>query len=254
MILCLDCGNTSIKFALVENDKIFKSYLIRTIRERSSDEYAYSLSTLIGKDVKVEAAIISSVVPLLTPILHRAIEIVFNVDALILGKKIKTKLPLKIDNPNELGADMLSGAVAAKIKYGEASLVADLGTATKIYIVDKNGAFIGGAISSGIEISLKSLVSSTSQLLETPIIVPNTVIGRNTKDCIESGIVYGQAFMIREFAKEMENECGYKLKRILTGGFSKIIRNVLNDFIYDENLILDGLYQIYLMNEEKKNA
>lgn len=254
MILCLDCGNTSIKFALVENDKIFKSYLIRTIRERSSDEYAYSLSTLIGKDVKVEAAIISSVVPLLTPILHRAIEIVFNVDALILGKKIKTKLPLKIDNPNELGADMLSGAVAAKIKYGEASLVADLGTATKIYIVDKNGAFIGGAISSGIEISLKSLVSSTSQLLETPIIVPNTVIGRNTKDCIESGIVYGQAFMIREFAKEMENECGYKLKRILTGGFSKIIRNVLNDFVYDENLILDGLYQIYLMNEEKKNA
>ena len=254
MILCLDCGNTSIKFALVENDKIFKSYLIRTIRERSSDEYAYSLSSLIGKDVKVEAAIISSVVPLLTPILHRAIEIVFNVDALILGKKIKTKLPLKIDNPNELGADMLSGAVAAKIKYGEASLVADLGTATKIYIVDKNGAFIGGAISSGIEISLKSLVSSTSQLLETPIIVPNTVIGRNTKDCIESGIVYGQAFMIREFAKEMENECGYKLKRILTGGFSKIIRNVLNDFIYDENLILDGLYQIYLMNEEKKNA
>ncbi len=254
MILCLDCGNTSIKFALVENDKIFKSYLIRTIRERSSDEYAYSLSTLIGKDVKVEAAIISSVVPLLTPILHRAIEIVFNVDALILGKKIKTKLPLKIDNPNELGADMLSGAVAAKIKYGEASLVADLGTATKIYIVDKNGAFIGGAISSGIEISLKSLVSSTSQLLETPIIVPNTVIGRNTKDCIESGIVYGQAFMIREFAKEMENECGYKLKRILTGGFSKIIRNVLNDFIYDENLILDGLYQIYLMNEENKNA
>ena len=254
MILCLDCGNTSIKFALVENDKIFKSYLIRTIRERSSDEYAYSLSTLIGKDVKVEAAIISSVVPLLTPILHRAIEIVFNVDALILGKKIKTKLPLKIDNPNELGADMLSGAVAAKIKYGEASLVVDLGTATKIYIVDKNGAFIGGAISSGIEISLKSLVSSTSQLLETPIIVPNTVIGRNTKDCIESGIVYGQAFMIREFAKEMENECGYKLKRILTGGFSKIIRNVLNDFIYDENLILDGLYQIYLMNEENKNA
>ena len=254
MILCLDCGNTSIKFALVENDKIFKSYLIRTIRERSSDEYAYSLSTLIGKDVKVEAAIISSVVPLLTPILHRAIEIVFNVDALILGKKIKTKLPLKIDNPNELGADMLSGAVAAKIKYGEASLVVDLGTATKIYIVDKNGAFIGGAISSGIEISLKSLVSSTSQLLETPIIVPNTVIGRNTKDCIESGIVYGQVFMIREFAKEMENECGYKLKRILTGGFSKIIRNVLNDFIYDENLILDGLYQIYLMNEENKNA
>ncbi len=254
MILCLDCGNTSIKFALVENGKIFKSYLIRTIRERSSDEYAYSLSTLIGKDVKVEAAIISSVVPLLTPILHRAIEIVYNVDALILGKKIKTKLPLKIDNPNELGADMLSGAVAAKIKYGEASLVADLGTATKIYIVDKNGAFIGGAIGSGIEISLKSLVSSTSQLLETPIIVPNTVIGRNTKDCIESGIVYGQAFMIREFAKEMENECGYKLKRILTGGFSKIIRNVLNDFIYDENLILDGLYQIYLMNEEKKNA
>lgn len=254
MILCLDCGNTSIKFALVENGYIIKSYLIRTNRERSSDEYAYSLSSIVGKDVKLEGAIISSVVPLLTPILHRAIELVFNVDALILGKKIKTKLPLKIDNPNELGADMLSGALAAKSKYGECSLVADLGTATKIYIVDKNGAFIGGAITSGMEISLKTLLSSTSQLLETPIIVPNRVIGRNTKDCIESGIVYGQAFMIREFANEMENECGYRLRRILTGGFSKIIKNVLNEFTYDENLILDGLYEIYKMNEESSNV
>ena len=230
MILCLDCGNTSIKFALVENGHIIKSYLIRTNRERSSDEYAYSLSSIVGKDVKLEGAI------------------------LILGKKIKTKLPLKIDNPNELGADMLSGALAAKSKYGECSLVADLGTATKIYIVDKNGAFIGGAITSGMEISLKTLVSSTSQLLETPIIVPNRVIGRNTKDCIESGIVYGQAFMIREFANEMENECGYRLRRILTGGFSKIIKNVLNEFTYDENLILDGLYEIYKMNEESSNV
>ena len=254
MILCLDCGNTSIKFALVENGHIIKSYLIRTNRERSSDEYAYSLSSIVGKDVKLEGAIISSVVPLLTPILHRAIELVFNVDALILDKKIKTKLPLKIDNPNELGADMLSGALAAKNKYGEYSLVADLGTATKIYIVDKNGAFIGGAITSGMEISLKTLVSSASQLLETPIIVPNRVIGRNTKDCIESGIVYGQAFMIREFANEMENECGYRLRRILTGGFSKIIKNVLNEFTYDENLILDGLYEIYKMNEERSNV
>lgn len=251
MILCVDCGNTSIKFALVENEEIKKTYLIKTIRDKTSDEYAYSFKSLIGSDAKIDGAIISSVVPLLTLSLHRAIEVAFNVNALVVGKSLKTKLPIKIDNPNELGADMLCGALAAKLKFGDSTLVADLGTATKIYVIDKNGSFIGGVITCGMEISLKSLVNSTSQLLETPLLVPNKIIGRNTKDCIESGVVYGHIFMIESFAKKMEQELGYKLKNILTGGFSKVIKNSISGFYYDEYLIFKGLYEIYKMNEGK---
>lgn len=253
MILCIDCGNTMIKFALFENGQIVKSFQIRTLRDRTSDEYAYSFSSLIKKDVKVDGAIISSVVPLLTPALTNAIKKAFNVVPRVVGKELKTKMPIKIDNPNELGGDMLIGALAARGKFGNSVLVADLGTATKVYVVNEKGAFIGGAITCGIEVSLRGLVNSTSQLLETPMVVPNKIIGKSTKDSIESGIVYGQAFMVKEFAKEMEEECGYKLTKVLTGGFSKIIKDILNDFIYDEDLCLEGLYEIYKMNEVMKN-
>lgn len=253
MVLCVDCGNTMIKFALIENGQIIKSFQIRTLKDRSDDEYAYSFSSLIKSDVKVEGAIISSVVPLLTAVLFNAIKRSFNIVPMIVGKELKTKMPIKIDNPSELGSDMLIGALAARAKFGNSVLIADLGTATKIYVVNDKGAFIGGAITCGMEVSLKGLVSSTSQLLETPMVVPNKIIGKNTKDSIESGIVYGQAFMIKEFAKEMEQECGYKLTKVLTGGFSKIIKNILNDFNYDEDLCLEGLYEIYKMNEVKKD-
>ena len=252
MILCVDCGNTSIKFALFKEGKIYRKFQIRTDRNRSSDEYGFSIASLIGKNVEIKTAIISSVVPLLTPALFKAIKKVFGIDALIVGKELKTKMPIKIDNPNELGADMLCGAIGAKNMYGNSILVADLGTATKIYVVDKNGSFIGGAITTGMEISIKALVNSTSQLLETPIILPKKVIGKNTKDCIESGVVYGQAFMIKKIADEMENECGYKLTRVLTGGYSQIIRNELNEFNFDEDLVVKGLYYIALLNEDKK--
>ena len=249
MVLCIDCGNTSIKFGIVENEKLKKSYLIRTISEKSDDEYAYSFASLLKNEKMIDGAIISSVVPLLTPVLFSAIKKVYGIEALIVGKNIKTKLALKIDNPAELGADMIAGAVGAKKKYGASTLVADLGTATKIYIVNKDEAFSGCIITCGMEIGLKSLVSSTSQLLETPIIVPPKILGKNTKECIQSGIVYGQIYMINEFAKRIENELGYPLKKVLTGGYSKIIKGELNSFIYDEDLILDGLYHIFKINE-----
>lgn len=253
MILCVDCGNTSIKFALFEKGHLVKSYLLRTLREKSSDEYALSFSSIIGKDVSVEGAIISSVVPFLTPVLFNALNKAFNITPLILGKHLKTKLALKIDNPSELGSDIIAGALGAKEKYGDSTLVADLGTATKIYVIDQKGAFIGVAIAAGMEISLKTLVSSTSQLLETAFVTPQKIIGKNTKDAIQSGIVYGQAFMIERFAEKMEDECGYKLKRVVTGGYSRVVKDELNGFIFNEDLVLEGLYHIYEINGGVKN-
>lgn len=249
MILCIDCGNTSIKFGVYDK-KLIKSFTIKTLKDKSFDEYAITFRAILRDKYEINGAIISSVVPLLTEQLVKAIRSEYNIDPLVVDKNIKTKMPIKIDNPRELGADMLIGAVEAKKEFGYPLIVADLGTATKLYVLDKNGAFIGGVITCGMEVELKALVSSTSQLLETQIVRPHKIIGKNTIESIQSGIIYGQAYMISEFARRIENELGYPLKRVLTGGFSKVIRDQIVCFEYRENLILDGLFEVYLINKE----
>ncbi|MFA7111546.1 MAG: type III pantothenate kinase [Bacilli bacterium] len=248
MILVMDCGNSAIKIGVYENDKIVSHYVMNTFRNRSIDEYAAHLKNVL-KDINIEGAIISCVVPLLTRVLCLAIKKAFNIVSLVVGKELKTKLPIKIDNPGELGSDLLCGAVGAISKYKYPLLVADLGTATKLYVIDKNGNYIGGVITLGMEGSLHALVENTSMLLEVPIVAPKHIISRNTKEAIQSGIVYGQAYMISEFARRMEKELGYELNRIVTGGYAPFIEDQIVCFHYEEYLVLDGLYKIYLLNK-----
>ncbi|MBQ9266048.1 MAG: type III pantothenate kinase [Bacilli bacterium] len=246
MILCLDCGNTRIKIGLFEGNELKKSLSIKTDRTRSSDEYAISFSSLIKQEVT--GAIISSVVPLLTDTIFYALKTAFNVNALVVSKKLKTKLPIKTDNPVEVGSELIAGAIGARLSTPLPFIVADLGTATKLYVIDKNGAFIGAIITAGMEVSLKALVQNTSQLLETPIEAPSRIIGKNTKDSIQSGIVYGQAYMVSEFARRIEKELGYELNRVLTGGFADRIKDEIVCYNYDPYLVLRGLNYIYQIN------
>lgn len=246
MILCLDCGNTAIKIGLFEGNELKKSLSIRTDRNKSSDEYALSFSALVKQ--QIDGAIISSVVPLLTDTLFYALKSAFGVDALIVNKKLKTKIAIKTDNPSEVGSDLIAGAIGARLSTPIPFIVADLGTATKLYVVDKNGAFIGVIITAGMEVSLKALVANTSQLLETRIEAPANIIGKNTKDSIQSGIVYGQAYMVSEFARRVEKELGYELNRVLTGGFADRIKDEIVCYNYDPYLVLRGLNEIYNMN------
>lgn len=246
MILCLDCGNTRIKIGLFEGNELKKSLSIKTDRTRSSDEYAISFSSLIKQEVT--GAIISSVVPLLTDTIFYALKTAFNVNALVVSKKLKTKLPIKTDNPVEVGSDLIAGAIGARLSTPLPFIVADLGTATKLYVIDKSGAFIGAIITAGMEVSLKALVQNTSQLLETPIEAPSRIIGKNTKDSIQSGIVYGQAYMVSEFARRIEKELGYELNRVLTGGFADRIKDEIVCYNYDPYLVLRGLNYIYQIN------
>lgn len=249
MILTIDIGNTLIKLGVYEGDHLKSVYKITTNKNLSSDEYATKIYSIINEK-ELNGAIISSVVPFLTNVIKFAIEKTYKIIPLIISKEIKTKLAIKIDNPSELGSDLLCGAIGAIKKYKPPFVVADFGTATKMYVVDKSGSLIGGMITSGMKISLESLVSNTSQLLETPIEKPKHIISKNTKECIQSGIVYGQAFMVSEFARRMEKELGYELKRVLTGGFSEVIKDQIVCFHYEPTLTLDGLYEIYKMNEE----
>lgn len=251
MVLTVDCGNTLIKFGIFDGDSLVNVYKIKTLINKSSDEYAKQIKDLI-KDQDFTGAIISSVVPLLTFELKSAIKRAFNISALVVDRNLKTKLPLKIDSPTELGTDFVCSAVGALKKYKAPLVIADLGTATKMSVIDKRGAFIGGMITSGMRVNLVGLVSNTAQLIETPIEAPKHIVSRNTKECIQSGIVYGQAFMISEFARRMEKELGYELERVLTGGFSDVIKDQVVCFRFEPNLILEGLNEIYKINAYEK--
>lgn len=254
MILCLECGNTCIKLGFFNDlGSLIEKFLIKTQLDLSSDEFLIKISFLSEKYKKeVKGAIISSVVPSLTEILKDSIDKLFKVDAKILSKNLKTKLPIKIDNPKELGTDFICTAIGALNKYKAPLVIADLGTCTKLSIIDKNGALIGCIISAGMNVSLNALSNSAAQLYDVSLVAPKNIIGKNTKESMQSGIVFGQAYMVSEFVRRIEAELGYSLNRILTGGYSKIIKDEIICFNYEENLSLYGLYLIYKMNEDTK--
>ncbi len=253
MILCIECGNTAIKLGFFDENELKYRYSLKTIQELSSDDYAIKIKILLENKIKqINGAIVSSVVPSLTKILVNAVKNIFNCEVKVLNSTLKTKIPIKIDNPKELGTDFLCTAVGALKKYQPPFVIADLGTCTKLSIIDKNGNLIGGIITSGMKISLESLVKNAAQLYDVEISAPKKIIGKNSIESIQSGIVFGQAYMVSEFARRTENELGYKIDRILTGGYSKIIRNEIVCFHYEEDLALEGLYQIYLLNNGGK--
>jgi len=247
MILTIDIGNTLIKAALYEKGNLVDILKIKSNLNRSSDEYAYSLKAFLGKR-KCTGAIISSVVPLLTIELTEAVKRLTKSKVIILSRHLKTGVGIKIENPSELGTDFISEAVGALNKYKEPLLIADYGTSTKICVIDKNRDILGVTIAAGMGISLGGLVNNAAQLMATELEVPNTLIGKNTKESIQAGIVLGQAYMIESLADKIEEELGYKLTRVLTGGYSSIIKDTIKSFNYEPTVVNDGLYQIYLMN------
>lgn len=251
MILTFDCGNSMIKIGIFDGDNLIKSYVINTDRKKSSDEYAILLRDMISK-YDFDGAIISSVVPSLTNVIKRAVKRIFDIDSLVVDKTLKTKIPIKIDNPSELGSDLLCGAIGALKFYNAPLIVVDLGTANKVSVVDKNGAFIGCVISCGVSKSLKTLVDSTSLLAEVPLSFPKKTIGKNTKDSIQSGLLNSVIYSIKGFSSDIESELGYELKKIITGGFSNLFAEKLENFVHIDNLVLYGLNEIYKINNYGK--
>ena len=252
MILCLECGNTCIKIGFVDdNFGIVDFLMIKTNQELTSDEYALRLKSICNQHPKIKGAIISSVVPKLTNILKLAINKIYGVDAKILNKNLKSKIAIKIDNPSELGSDFICTAVGALKKgYKPPFAIADYGTTTKISVVDQKGNFIGCTITAGIGTSMIALSDKTAQLFEVEFQTPNHIIGKNSKDSIQSGLLYGQAYMVDELIRRIEQELGYKLNRILTGGYSKIIKNILDGYYFEEHLSIIGLSEIYRLNKD----
>lgn len=256
MNLCVDVGNTSVKVGLFDEDNLVSSYSFITDINKTEDEYEAIIRNQIrNKNISIkdiENVIYSSVVPEINYSLKTAIGAVTNKKPLILCPGIKTGIRMVVDNPNEVGSDLIADVVGAKEKYGYPTIIADLGTATKMLLIDKDGNFSSALIMPGISISSANLSNKAALLPSVSLETPKSVIARNTIDCMNAGMVYGHADMIVGLANRIEREIGYKCNRILTGGGSRVLVDIVkNDYQFDSILGLSGLNSILKRNLRK---
>lgn len=254
MILALDVGNTNIVIGCIEEGKIICDGRLATDHKKTMEEYAIHFKMYFEMhkiDInKFEGAIISSVVPLLTNSLKRAIEMVAGVTPLIVGPGIKTGLNIKTDNPNLLGADLVVDAVAAIHEYQAPMLIFDMGTATTCSVIDKDLNYLGGMIFPGVKVAADALANNASQLPHISLEAPKNVIGRNTVDCMKGGLILGNAAMMDGIIERIEEELGEKTTVIATGGLSKcIVEHCKKTVIYDNDLLIKGLWLLYCKNQ-----
>lgn len=255
MILGIDIGNTNIVVGLLDEKNIKMSNRISTDKSKTSFELFSQFENMLEffkVDInQIEGGIISSVVPELTNQVSEAVVHLINKTPLIVGPGIKTGLNIKIDNPQTLGSDRVADAVAAIEEYKTPLIIVDMGTATTISVIDKSKNHIGGMIIPGIKTSLNALSSHASQLPYISVEAPKKLIGKNTIDCMKSGIVIGNAAMIDGLIDRIEEDLNEKATVIATGGLSKvIIEHSKKNINYDENLLLKGLYYIYQKNKK----
>lgn len=253
MILAADIGNTNITIGVFKKGTLLFISRLNTVKQKTEDEYAINLKDiLVLNNVRGEfsGAIIASVVPELTNVFKNAVHKATGKLSLVIAPGLKTGLSINIDNPKELGADFVAGAVGAINKYPLPCLIIDLGTATKLSVISKSSEFLGCVIAPGIEISLDALSNRTSQLPSVSLEPPPRTTGTNTIDSIKSGTILGTAAMIDGLADLLENELGTAFNTIVaTGGLSKVvIPECRKDIILNKTLVLEGLFEIYYKN------
>lgn len=255
MLLCIDVGNTNIKLALYENDKIILRLRFSTDSKKTEDEFAAELHNVFminNVDIKkLQGSIISSVVPRVTKPLCDAVKKLTGVKTVVVGPGVKSGLDLRIDNPATLGADLLCMCVAVKELYSCPAVVIGLGTATTIMYLDKNKRYCGGAITAGVNISLDALTNNGALLPSVDLIPPQKAVSTNTEDCIKSGIIYGTASMLDGMIERFNEETGFESTVIATGGLAQsIVTNCKHKIITNDDLVLEGLRIIYNKNSK----
>lgn len=255
MILAIDVGNTNIVIGCLEGEQVKFVERVSTDLSKTELEYVVEFKTLfelyqIGIE-DITGSIISSVVPPLTDILGVAIEKMLRSRPLLVGPGLKTGLNILMDNPGQVGADLIVNAVAGLKYYGAPLIIIDMGTATTISVVDEKKNYVGGMIIPGVKVSLDSLVDRTSQLPRISLDAPKKIIGRNTIDCMKSGIIIGQAAQMDGMIERIWEEIGTQAAVVATGGLAgRIIPHCKQEIIYDNELTLKGLGIIYRKNTE----
>ena len=253
MILTIDIGNSNIMLGGFEKDALAFVVRISTESAKTEDEYASKILNVLAlynvEKNEIKGAIISSVVPPLNTVMKQAVKLIYGVEPLMVGPGIKTGINIHCDNPSSVGADLICACVAAHHIYGSPSLIVDMGTATKMMVVNKKGAFIGVSIIPGVLMGLNALAEGTAQLPKISLEAPPYVIAKNTVDCMKSGVIFGNASMVDGMIDRINEEFGEALPVYATGGLaSQIIPYCKHSITLDEYLVLKGLKILYEKN------
>jgi type III pantothenate kinase len=255
MLLCIDIGNTNIVLGVAEARRIHTHWRIRTEKDVTSDELGiliHNLFQMAGMSLeKIDRVIISCVVP---PLLNAFEELslrYFGVKPLVVGPGLKTGMPIKYDNPKEVGADRIVNAVAAYEKHKRAMIVIDFGTATTFDCISEEGVYLGGAIAPGVLISCEALFQKASKLPRVEIFArPKSVIAKDTVSSMNVGIIYGYAGLVDGIVRRITEEYGSKMKVIATGGLAPVLRDVSETIEQiEEFLTLEGLIILFERNQ-----
>ena len=254
MILTIDVGNSNIVIGGVEGDEIAFEARLRTEATKTSDQYCVDLKILMDvygvKAENIDGCIIASVVPQVLNSMQTAVKKLTGKQSLVVGPGLKTGLNILLENPSQTGADLVVGCVAALREHKPPMIVIDMGTATTMVVLDKNGALVGGCICPGVKISMDALTNGTALLPGLQLDQPKKAIGRNTIDCMRSGIMMGAACMLDGMVQRMEEELGYPTTVIATGGIGKFVTPMCRTpMIYDKDLLVKGLAALYRENK-----
>ena len=253
MILAIDIGNTNVVLGGIEGNDILFEARMATDSIKTSDQYCAELKNILALfDVvpsMIDGTIVASVVPPVLNSFRTAIRKLTGKSCLVVGPGIRTGLNIRMDNPAEIGSDLIVASVAAIHDYGAPLLIVDMGTATTITAIDKDGVYSGGCICPGLKISLEALTGRTAQLPGISLDEPQRAIGKNTRDAMRSGIMFGEAAMLDGLLDRMEQELGTPATVVATGGISKFVVPLCRrKLIYDRTLMLKGLNLLYQRN------
>ena len=259
MILAIDVGNTNIVLGCIDGDECLFVERLSTVRTKTELEYAIDIKNVLDiyhiHRSDIEGGIVSSVVPQITNIVKLAVEKILKKEVLVVGAGIKTGLNIRMDNPAQLGSDLVVNAVAGIAEYPVPLLILDLGTANTVSVIDKNKNYIGGMIYPGIGVSLDSLTARASQLGGIGIEAPEHIIGKNTVECMKSGIIYSSAAAIDGIIDRLQDELEGAATVIATGGLAKkIVPQCKREILLDDDLLLKGLAVIYRKNRKVQKS
>ena len=253
MILTVDVGNTNITFGGFEKDELRFVSRISANMQRTEDEFAVRFLESLNHYGIDSKEITGIIVPPLNSSLKKAIKFIFNKEPIFVGPGVKSGIGIQCDIPSSVGADIIAASVAAHYIYGSPSLIIDIGTATKMTVVNHKGAFIGTSIIPGVMMGLNALSDGTAQLPMISLEEPGSVIAKNTADCMRSGVLYGNASMIDGMIDRINEEFGEELNVYATGGMaSTIIPLCKHEIKTDEHLALKGLNILYQKNKNQQ--
>ncbi len=254
MLLAIDIGNTNIVIGCIREDEILFKVRIATDRLKTSDQYGVEIKNMLEafgvRREDISDCIIASVVPPVFNSVHTGVIKVIGKQPMVVGPGLKTGLNIHVDIPSQVGSDRIVAAVAALAEYKAPLVLIDMGTATTIEVVEPENVYLGGVIFPGMKVSLDSLTSRAAQLPGISLDTPKSVIGKNTVDCMRSGMMYGTAAMLDGVIDRIAEELGHGSTIVATGGLAQFVTPLCrHEVILEKDLLLKGLNILYKKNK-----